>query len=181
MTESPMTKATLTRATSKADLPLLAKLQDRYINWVAKMLQSQYNILLKSSEIEEFHRDFISDWELFSGTQGRFYLLRVEGIAAGIGGIKPISNSIVELKRLYIIEDHQGQGYGKMILSQLIDDAEKLGYQKIQLETLAFMRTAISLYESFGFQKSVPFKGSEGKKHGIDRHEYFMILPISRQ
>lgn len=175
-----MIKTTLVRMTSKADLPLLSKLQDQYIDWVASMLQSQCNIFLKPAEIDEFHDDFISDWELFSGDRGRFYLLCVEGMEAGIGGIKPISNAVAELKRLYIVESYRGRGNGKTILSRLIKDAEDLGYQKIQLETLAFMKTAIRLYESFGFQKSAPFMGSEGKKHGIDRHEYFMNLPISQ-
>lgn len=175
-----MANVSLARVTSNVDLPLLCKLQEPYINWIAKMMQSQYNIYLKPSEINDFNLDFISDWKLFSGPRGRFYLLSVEGTAAGIGGIKPISDSVAELKRLYVLDDYRGQGYGKIIISQLINDAEELGYEKIQLETLAFMQTAIRLYKSFGFQISAPFKGSEGKKHGIERYEFFMDLPISR-
>ena len=56
------------------------------------------------------------------------------------------------------VRKFRGKGIGNKILITLIDDARSKGYNKIRLDTLPFMKEAISLYRSFGFLEIEPYR-----------------------
>ena len=72
----------------------------------------------------------------------------------GGGGIAPFNGSldICELRKLFLLPESRGLGIGKNILQECIDYAKSKGYKKCYLDTLVNMKSAIALYESFGFQ-----------------------------
>ncbi len=56
-----------------------------------------------------------------------------------------------ELKRLYMRNQFRGHGVGRKLLEASIQEARSIGYRKIVLETLPFMREAHKIYRSAGF------------------------------
>jgi putative acetyltransferase len=64
-----------------------------------------------------------------------FFILRVDGKAAGCGGVKIVSDKYAEIKRLYVQPGFQGRGFGKLILTHLEDYADRQGTEVIRLET----------------------------------------------
>jgi GNAT superfamily N-acetyltransferase len=73
--------------------------------------------------------------------------------AIGCGGLRKFDTYSAELKRMYIKFEYQGLGLGKQLLKELIQEARKLGYKKILLDTLPAMASAIHLYEEVGFKE----------------------------
>jgi len=69
----------------------------------------------------------------------------------GCAGIRRIEDRISELKRMYIQEDHRHKGLGEQLLNQSINLARDLGYEKIRLDTVSTMVSAIKLYRAKGF------------------------------
>lgn len=68
--------------------------------------------------------------------------------------LKPLSEQICEMKRLYVSDKFKGMGIGKELISRLIDEARKKGYKKMRLDTAqTLMSKAKSLYDYFGFVK----------------------------
>ena len=89
--------------------------------------------------------------------QVAFFVLRVDGLPAGCGGVKYYGKAYAELKRMYVRPGYQGQGLGQMILAHLEDHARSLGIQIMCLETGVFQEAAIRLYEHMGYRERRPF------------------------
>jgi putative acetyltransferase len=86
-----------------------------------------------------------------------FFVLRVDGLPAGCGGVKFYGKEYAELKRMYVRPDYQGQGLGQMILTHLEDHALSLGIPIMRLETGVYQEVAIRLYERMGYHLCHPF------------------------
>ena len=82
----------------------------------------------------------------------------------------------MELKRFYVAPSSRGSGIGRLLLEHALDTARHIGYSKVRLETFAFMKSAVKMYKSYGFQEVSPFEGFEGTKHGTEAVELFMKL-----
>ena len=85
--------------------------------------------------------------------EGRLYLARWDGAAAGCAGFRKLDETRCELKRLYVrpaFRDHQ---IGERLLRQLMDDARAAGYRHMLLDTLPFLGSALRLYRRFGFHE----------------------------
>ena len=96
--------------------------------------------------------------------KGRLYLATVEGEVAGCIALKYIDEKTCELKRLYVKPECRGNKIADALVDQIIDDAKKIGYKKIQLDTLPFLKSAIHLYERYGFYEILPYNNSPMKK-----------------
>ncbi|HEX4412844.1 MAG TPA: GNAT family N-acetyltransferase [Lacipirellulaceae bacterium] len=86
-----------------------------------------------------------------------FFVLRVDGAAAGCGGIKLFGTDYGELKRMYVRPQFRGAGLGKVILQRLAEYALEHGVFLLRLETGIHQRAAIRLYEESGFYRIPPF------------------------
>lgn len=69
----------------------------------------------------------------------------------GCVGIRKLDGKTSELKRMYVKKEFRNKGIGKKLLQMVIEESKKLGYEKIQLDTISTMKEAIYLYEKFGF------------------------------
>lgn len=86
-----------------------------------------------------------------------FFVVRVEGEAAGCGGIEFFGNEYGEIKRMYVRPRFRGLGLGKLIVNHLVDHARGYGLPLVRLETGTKFADAVGLYESVGFYRIPPF------------------------
>jgi GNAT superfamily N-acetyltransferase len=73
----------------------------------------------------------------------------VKGEAIGCGSFRPINKDVAEIKRMYA--KHKGKGIGKQILKYLEEQAKKLGYARLWLETRIVNEQAVSFYKYNGY------------------------------
>ena len=72
--------------------------------------------------------------------------------AIGGGAIRRYNDENVELKRVFIHTEYQGQGIGSKLVSLLIEWARELGYKRIILETGELLVESCAVYNKLGFQ-----------------------------
>ena len=89
--------------------------------------------------------------------QVAFFVLRVDHLPAGCGGVKFYGKAYAELKRMYVRPGYQGQGLGQMILAHLEEHARSLGIPIMRLETGIYQESAIRLYERMGYHQRPSF------------------------
>ena len=91
--------------------------------------------------------------------KGEILLVRDSGdIAVGCVAFRPLqSETICEMKRLYIVPDARRYGLGRMLVDEIIRIATQSGYKEMRLDTLQYMDRAIDLYKQSGFQVIQPY------------------------
>jgi len=87
----------------------------------------------------------------YASPEGRLFYATVDGQAAGCVGIRPYSDGVCELKRLYVEPAFRGLGVGRELALAAIRAARQIGYRKVLLDTLPAMRIAVKLYRDLGF------------------------------
>jgi GNAT superfamily N-acetyltransferase len=142
------------------------------------MLKRKHGISLTVDSINQLMDEVMTDWPLYSGHQGRFFLAYIGKSVGGMAGIKYVSRNVCELKRLYVSPLHRRVGLGRSLIERLLSGARILGYSKVRLETLDFMEAAIRLYESLGFVRIPEFEGTEGRAYGIQEHEIYFSIDL---
>ncbi|POY35872.1 N-acetyltransferase [Solitalea longa] len=107
-----------------------------------------------SAELEKRFGDngekSFQDWDNESN-KAVFIKAILLGEVVGCGAIRPISNDVAELKRMYA--KYNRKGIGKNVLSYLENKARDLGYQKIWLETRKLNQEACSFYLKNNYKK----------------------------
>src|SRR5262249_6086673 len=83
--------------------------------------------------------------------RGVFYLLRVDGALAGMGGLRPLGEGVSELKRMYIRPPFRGRQLGALPRGGLLDAAWGVGGPRGRLASAPFRRGAHRLYRAAGF------------------------------
>ncbi|MBS1768545.1 MAG: GNAT family N-acetyltransferase [Acidobacteria bacterium] len=88
----------------------------------------------------------------YAKPDGRLILAYKDGELAGGIALRKIGDGICEMKRLYLRENSRGSGIGRELIEKLIEEARKIGYKKMRLDTFPpKMGKAVQLYESHGF------------------------------
>ena len=117
----------------------------------------------ENRKLELFVFDF--DQELadlpgaYAPPDGRLFLAQWENKSAGCVALRKLESGICEMKRLYLSPKFRGKGFGKILAEFIINEARKIGYQKMRLDTIqANMQEAIVLYRQLGFNEIAPYR-----------------------
>jgi ribosomal protein S18 acetylase RimI-like enzyme len=94
----------------------------------------------------------------YSRPAGRLLVMMDEQQAVGCLALRPISNTVCEMKRLYLRAAYRGKGAGRALIDALIGAARQIGYERMRLDTLPSMIKAIAIYRSLGFQEIPPYR-----------------------
>lgn len=89
---------------------------------------------------------------------GRLMLALDGQQAMGCGALRPIEEGVCEMKRLYVRPALRGAGVGGALIDALIKAAREIGYQRMWLDTLPSMATAIAIYRRLGFKNISPYR-----------------------
>jgi ribosomal protein S18 acetylase RimI-like enzyme len=87
----------------------------------------------------------------YARPRGRLMLAWANDRPAGCVALRPISDSVCEMKRLYVRPAFRRQGAGKQLAECVIAEARQIGFSSMCLDTLPEMTAATRLYESLGF------------------------------
>ena len=103
---------------------------------------------------QNFFEEMASLPGAYSAPAGRLFFAEMDGRPAGCIGIRPTTDGVCEMKRLYVEPELRGNGVGRELALAAIKAAKALGYRKMMLDTLPAMRIAVKLYRELGFKEA---------------------------
>lgn len=108
------------------------------------------------------HAD-IADVERYYMQNGCFWCLFENEILVGTVAVRiiDIDNKVVELKRMFVLPEYQGNGYGRLLLEHAIAYARERQYNRMCLDTRRQFSAAQHLYRSCGFQETEKYNDNE--------------------
>jgi putative acetyltransferase len=89
---------------------------------------------------------------------GALLVARAAQSLIGTIGLRPLSQDVAEIKRLYVVPDARRRSAGRALLESCIAQARSLGYERVRLDShRPSMALAIALYHKLGFVEIAPY------------------------
>lgn len=142
-----------------SDVSFVTKLDD--VAAFEALLVDYYSIVLKA--FEAAGGPVLDPKDMASGSidhlgemlppDGRLLLARGDdGRLLGCGTLRRIRPDAVEMKRMFVRPEAQGQGLGRRLFEMRIAEAKKMGCTTIYVDTAKGNRPMLNMYEQYGFQ-----------------------------
>ncbi len=137
----------LKQAESEVEIKQARELFEEYAAWLEVDLCFQ-NF---DKELRELPGEYVKP-------SGRLLLASDEGQLMGCVALRRIDDEVCEMKRLYLRKDFRGRGAGRELVLAIIEEARKIGYKRMRLDTLPRrMAQAETVYRSLGFKEIEPY------------------------
>jgi GNAT superfamily N-acetyltransferase len=94
----------------------------------------------------------------YAPPRGTLLLAMTDDRPVGCAALRPLDREVCELKRVYVRAEARGQGIGRVLVATLIEDARRIGYRRMRLDTIPALKPALGLYRSLGFRFIAPYR-----------------------
>lgn len=135
-------------------------LSQEYVAWMVAEIRQRYPEL-DTHEFSSEH-DYDDIRKKFPGEHiapdGCLLIALRDDEVCGCVALGRLTKTICELRTLYVRPTSRGAGIGKKLVDAALDEARKLGYRVVRLDTLEFMDSALKLYRSLGFYDIAPYR-----------------------
>jgi GNAT superfamily N-acetyltransferase len=148
-----------------------------YLQWANAKVEENFGV---SFDIASMLEEDMNTLDKFMLPKGRLLLGYVEDQPMGIACLKALSETIGEVKRMYVRPEARNRGLGRALLNQLLEEARQIGYQRVRLDSARFMTEAHQLYRTNGFREIEAYEGSEIPAE-FQKHWIFMELVLQRE
>jgi GNAT superfamily N-acetyltransferase len=91
---------------------------------------------------------------------GAFVLLVADGAVVAGGGVRRQSDGVAEIKRMFVVPEARGRGFGRQLLEGLEAAAADLGYERVRLDTAPSMPLAMAMYRRAGYRDIGDYNGN---------------------
>ena len=93
----------------------------------------------------------------YTGKEGYILALLIDEKVMGCVAYHRLSDSICEMKRLYVKPELRGVKAGEQLVKRIIDVAKENGFSEMVLDTIEPLKAAIHLYKKMGFTECEPY------------------------
>jgi GNAT superfamily N-acetyltransferase len=128
-------------ATLPEDLPVIKDLFLEYADSLSFEL-----------DFQDFREELATLPGKYAPPSGSILVAKENGETVGCVAVRPLGSEVCEMKRLYVKPAHRGKRLGRDLALAIIEEAKRLGYKAMRLDTVVAMKEASVLYRTLGFQ-----------------------------
>jgi GNAT superfamily N-acetyltransferase len=110
---------------------------------------------------------------------GGVWIVERDGEFAGSLALTDEGDGLAALRWFLFDPSVRGLGLGARLVSELVDEAERRGFERIWLETLGILATAAKIYRSHGFECVSERLGPPWGDPEVPYRSYELVLPRS--
>ena len=90
-------------------------------------------------------------FEYYKNSGGTYFALIDGERIIGTAGVGPLEGTTCELQKMYFLPEARGKGFGELMMKSCLEEAKRLGYKHVYIETMPYMEAAQKLYKKSGF------------------------------
>jgi len=107
---------------------------------------------------QDFDRELAGLPGDYAPPSGRILMAEVNGAVAGCVALRALSETVCEMKRLYVRPAYRKLKIGRRLAAAIVEAGRDIGYRTMRLDTVPSMQAAIALYRSLGFREIAPYR-----------------------
>jgi N-acetylglutamate synthase-like GNAT family acetyltransferase len=120
---------------------------------IKKMFQEYADSLSFDLNFQDFREELETLPGKYRAPEGSILVAKEKGETVGCVAVRPLGSEICEMKRLYVKPKHRGKKAGRELALAIIEEAKRIGYKVMRLDTVEAMKEASALYLALGFQQ----------------------------
>src|SRR4051794_16470956 len=135
----------------------------------AAALLNAYAAEIESRFISRAASRVATDPAEYAKPTGSFLVVYEDGEPIACGGLRALPDGAAEVKRMYVVPEARGRGVAAQLLARLEDEARRLGYQRVRLDTAAKLTEAQALYRGAGYTEIPDYNGNPAAAHWFEK------------
>ena len=145
-----------------------------YLQWANAKVNEEFGV---NFDIAAMLEADMNELDKFMPPSGCLLLSYAQESLTGIACLKILTPRVGEIKRMYVCPQYLGRGFGRALLTRLLEEAAQKGYEWVRLDSARFMSEAHRLYRAVGFHEIEAYDGSEIPKE-FQQHWIFMEIKL---
>ena len=108
------------------------------------------------------HSDMVNIEDTYM-RHGCFWCLYEDDALIGMAAMRCIDsdNNVAELKRLYVLPEHQGKGYGELLFEFAINYTKEQRYKTVRVDTRHDRKASLHLIDKYHFRRTERYNENE--------------------
>ena len=139
-------------ATSKEHLDHVRNLINAFVKWHLQRHLEDTDLINEYFDPKDFEEELALLPGKYTMPSGKLLLAFYNDQPAGCVALKKIDDHSCEMKRMFVYPEFHGKGIGYALAKAIIDEAKKIGYLNMKLDTSIRQIEAQKLYQGFGFK-----------------------------
>jgi putative acetyltransferase len=120
---------------------------------IVKYVLAEYGLATNPEKTDADLKDIHQSYMLGGGA---FRILESNGRTIGSYGLYANTQESCELRKMYLLPEFRGHGFGKKMMEDALRMAKILRFIEMTLETNSRLKEAIGLYKAYGFTEFTP-------------------------
>lgn len=149
--------AEILKATTASEFEEFGQLCRQYVDWCRERYKDIPWLVDEVFGYQALEEELKALAKKYGPPQGRTLLAVLDGEVVGGGAWRRTSDTICEMKRVFVVDKAKGRGVGRQLVEALIASARADGFSRMQLDTGNRLTEAITMYSSMGFEACPPY------------------------
>src|SRR4030095_11403321 len=141
-------------ATSEEHLTHVRNLITDFVKWHLQRHLEDKELINEYFDSKAFEEELASLPDKYAMPKGRLLLVLYNNQPAGCVALRRLDDRLCEMKRMFVYPQFQGKGIGYALAKAVIDEAKKIGYSSMKLDTSMRQVEAQNLYRGLGFKNT---------------------------